>query len=77
MEYQVTSLILQTQPDQRDTVLQYLHSIDGAEIHAETADGQMVVTLESEGQTVAIDSLHTIPGVLSVSLVSHHSEPLK
>ncbi|QIZ76479.1 chaperone NapD [Ferrimonas lipolytica] len=77
MEYHVTSLILQLQPDQRDSVLQYLHSIEGAEVHAESIDGQLVITLEGEGHHPGIESLHTIPGVLSVSLVSHHIEPLK
>ncbi|WP_298442829.1 chaperone NapD [uncultured Ferrimonas sp.] len=77
MEYHVTSLVLQLQPDQRDTVLQYLHSIEGAEIHAESGDGQLVITLEGDGQLPGVEALHTIPGVISVSLISHPHAALK
>ncbi|MFI3247487.1 MAG: chaperone NapD [Ferrimonas sp.] len=77
MDYQVTSLILQTQPDQQETVMQYIHSITGAEIHGASDDGQLVVTIESEGQTSGVEYLNTIPGVLSVSLVSHHIDSIE
>ncbi|SHG90753.1 chaperone NapD [Ferrimonas marina] len=73
MEYQVASLILQVMPGSQDTVHQYLDTIEGAQVHAQSADHQMVVTLEGEGDVLSpLESLSSIPGVLSVSLVSHH-----
>ncbi|WP_345337524.1 chaperone NapD [Ferrimonas pelagia] len=76
MDYHVASLILELTPSRRDTVLQYINQLEGAEVHGLSDDHQLVVTLEGEQNVLSrMEAMHTIPGVISVSLVSHHIEP--
>lgn len=53
--------------------------LSGATVHAATADGKLVITLESESSALILEHLTNIQrmsGVMSAVLVSEHSEPL-
>ena len=58
----------------RDTIV----ATEGAEIHAQSDDGRLVVVVEDTATRMAseiIMDLHQIPGVISVTLTYHHFEP--
>ncbi len=49
----------------------------GAEVHAISATGQIVATLEHENNSIIIDALtilQAIEGILNVAIVYQHSE---
>ncbi|TRD23246.1 chaperone NapD [Palleronia caenipelagi] len=56
-----------------------LEAMPGAEVHAESEDGRLVVVVEDMDDRKASDTImemHQIPGVLSVTLNYHHFEDL-
>ena len=61
-ELQICSLVVHAVPSKAQAVHEAIGDLDGTEIHAVTADGRMVVTLEQ---------LH---GVISTALVFHQVE---
>ena len=61
-ELHICSLVVHVLPSKVEAVHEAIGDLDGTEIHAVTADGRMVVTLEQ---------LH---GVISTALVFHQVE---
>lgn len=62
-----------------NTVRDGIQALDGAEVHASSDDGRLVVVVEDSGSTLASDqimAMHQIPGVISVTLTYHHFEDL-
>ena len=45
-EFHVSSLVVLTQPDLRHALAERIATLDGAEIHAVSEEGKLVVTLE-------------------------------
>lgn len=73
-EFHVSSLVVLTQPTLRHQLAEEIAALDGAEIHAVTDEGKLVVTLEGASQRpimAAIDAISAMPGVLSASLIYH------
>lgn len=73
----ISSVIVNARPGQLDAVRGRLQGLPGIEIHAATADGKFVVTIEadSEGETAhTFDRINTLEGVLSAALVYHQFE---
>ena len=57
-----------------------ISSLPGTEVHASTGAGKIVVVIEtpSDAELVRIvDRIGAFPGVLSVNLVFHHSDPAR
>lgn len=55
-----------------------LAATPGVQVHAETPDGRLVVTVEDAGQGDPADTiieLHRLDGVLSAVMVYHYFEP--
>lgn len=73
-EFHVSSLVVLTQPTLRHQLAEEIAALDGAEIHAVTDEGKLVVTLEGASQRpimAAIDAIQAMPGVLSAALIYH------
>jgi nitrate reductase NapD len=73
----ISSMIVQTRPEQMDDLKSRLASVAGAEVTAEDASGKLVVVLEADTDRQLADTMQKIgeiPGVLGVNLVFHHSE---
>ena len=76
-ELHICSLVVHAVPSKAQAVHEAIGDLDGTEIHAVTADGRMVVTLEMKSETdfvmrfAEIDQLH---GVISTALVFHQVE---
>lgn len=57
------------------SVRDQIEAMDGAEVHAASDDGRLVVVVEDTPSRIAselIMELHQIPGVISVTLTYHH-----
>ena len=78
-EFHVSSLVVLTQPSLRHQLARQIATLDGAEIHAVSDEGKLVVTLEGMSQRPIMDSIDAIqamPGVLSAALIYHQFDKL-
>jgi len=74
---EISSMILRTKPERLEGVRHQVDRIPGVEIHGDTGDGRMVVTVEDgEGYRVedSITKLHEVDGVLAISLVYEYCD---
>jgi nitrate reductase NapD len=79
MEVHISSMVVLASPAGLQSVKDKIETLHGAEIHAESDSGKLVVVLESDSQTNITDVIETINNfkhVLSTSLVYHQIEPL-
>ena len=67
----IASLVLKTHPHIAATLERRVSNLPGAEVHAVTPDGQLVVTVRpDDGEAAAlVRTLHDLEGVLSASLI--------
>lgn len=75
----ISGVLLHARPGHLDRVCDDLRGVRGAEVHAATADGRIVATLETPddaGMAQALSALSLMPGVMSASLVYAHCEEL-
>jgi nitrate reductase NapD len=74
----ISGLVIHTRPDATGTARAAIADLPGVEVHAATADGRLVVTIERADDGEAAETLshfQTIDGVLSTSLVYSRFEP--
>ncbi|RDE24074.1 hypothetical protein DV711_00240 [Motiliproteus coralliicola] len=76
--FDITGVVVRTAPDQSKAVAERLTEMKGVEVHAVGDEGNLVVTVEElDGEKFAlktIEDINNMPGVLSTSLVYHHTE---
>ena len=73
-------MVVHVLPNQLDQVKQQIADFDGAEIYAESAEGKLVVVLESDDQnriTQTIDRINDLDHVLNSALVYHQIEQIQ
>ncbi len=73
-EYNISSLILHGRPEAMAAIAKAVEAIPGADVHAATPEGKMVITLETDGDQAIlahIDTINRISGVISTALVYH------
>ena len=73
-EIHISSLVVHARPEGLESIETTIGSLGGAEVHGASAQGKLVVTLETvnEGEMLTrIDAINRIEGVLSVSLIYH------
>lgn len=79
-ELHIASLVVHAAPDRAAAVEQTLQRLHGAEVHARTGHGKLVVTLEAETAAAMSDRvlrIQRIAGVLSAALVYQCSDTLQ
>lgn len=72
----ISSVILRTTPDRLPAVKAALAQFAGVEVHVETADGKLIVTVEDAPELSAADcyaKLSLLEGVLSAAMVYEYS----
>lgn len=77
-EIHISSLIVHASPAGLQSVKNEILRLHGAEIHAESEHGKLVVVLESDDQSQVTDAIEKINGfhhVLGTALVYHQIEP--
>lgn len=65
--------------DRLDAAAAQIADTPGSEIHAQSADGRLVVVVEDVPGRLASETimdLHQVPGVVSLTLTYHHFEDL-
>lgn len=75
----ISSVIVQTRPERLADVRGALAALPGVEIHAESPEGKLVITLEDDSTRTAADryvDLNNIPGVLSAAMVYQFSDDI-
>jgi nitrate reductase NapD len=78
-ELHIAGAVIFARPESLDSVRAHLALLPQAEVHAISPEGKIVITLEaaSARQTVDyMDAIRDLPGVMNVSLVYQHAEPL-
>ncbi len=73
----ISSAIVHVVPQRLEEVRQTLLAMPGVEIHAESAEGKLIVVLEDDDLKAAADkyvALHGIAGVASVAMVYQYSD---
>ena len=76
-EIHIVGLVVHARFAQIDAVAGAIRKMPGAEIHAISEQGKLVVTLEgcsSDAIAGTLQSIHALPGVYSASLVYQHHE---
>jgi nitrate reductase NapD len=74
----ISGIVVHASPDKIDMVRAQLEKISGVEVHAASAEGKMVVTIEKPSDreiTEIFDEIGKTSGVLSTAMVYHHFEP--
>ncbi len=74
----ISGIVVHASPDKIDMIRAMLEKIPGVEVHAASAEGKMVVTIEKSDDREATDifeEISRIPGILSTAMVYHHFEP--
>ncbi|MGL5947857.1 MAG: chaperone NapD [Aeromonas sp.] len=77
-EFHVSSLVVLVKPSRRHAIAEAIAQLAGAEVHAVSEEGKLVVTLEGQGSRpimAAIDAINALSGVISASLIYHQFEP--
>ena len=79
-ELHSAGVVVHAFPESVDQVAESIAGLSGAEVHAASRDGKMVVTLEATNArdiAARIDDSQQLHGVLSASLVYQHNESLE
>lgn len=73
----ISGVLVHAYPQKTASVTRELESMDGFEVHANTDEGKIVVTIEKSDDNSIADAmlkLQDIPGVLNASMVYHQFE---
>ncbi len=79
-ELHISSMVVHAKPEYLVSVKENIEQLPGAEIHGESANGKLVVVLETRNQgfiTDTIDKINHFEHVLNTALVYHHIEQLE
>ncbi|WP_051610216.1 chaperone NapD [Terasakiella pusilla] len=75
--FNVCGLLAHVAAGKREEVRAQLNAFEGVEVHAETEDGRLVITIEDTEEMLCADRITIIdrlPGVMNSSLVYHQFE---
>lgn len=78
-EVHIAGIVVYSLPAHLDAAKARIVCLPGAEIHAASPDGKLIVTLETESTRRILDymdAIRALPGVVDVALVYQHAEPL-
>jgi nitrate reductase NapD len=73
----ISGVLVHAFPEKAADVSRKLESMEGVEVHANTDEGKIVVTIEKTDDKSVADTLlelQVMPDVLNASMVYHHFE---
>ena len=76
-EVHISSLIVHGVPEHLTLIKRQIEAFEGAEIYGESANGKLVVVIETQNQgyiTDTIDAINQLEHVLNTALVFHQIE---
>ena len=77
-EVHIAGIIAYCDTQQLEAIKARIGLLPQAECHAQSAEGKLVITLETESTRRTLDcmdAIRALPGVYDVSLVYQHAEP--
>lgn len=77
-EFTISSVLVQARPDDLARLEPRIAALPGTSVHASGGTGKLVAVIETPSDAelvLRIDEIGALPGVLSVNLVFHHTEP--
>jgi nitrate reductase NapD len=78
-ELHIAGIIVYARPEFLKQITAHIALLPAAEIHAVSEDAKIIVTLETSGTRLTadyMDAIRDLHGVLDVSLVYQHAEPV-
>lgn len=78
-EVHIAGIVVYVDVPSISSVRSHITSLPVAEVHAASADGKLIVTIEADSakRIVAwMDAIRALPGVINVVLVYQHAETL-
>lgn len=78
-ELHIASLVVHAAPSRLDSIAEAIAALPGAQVHAASASGKLVVTMEASTAaeiTAAIAGIQRLDGVLSATLVYQCADSL-
>lgn len=78
-EIHIAGIIAYCDAQQVEAIKTRIGLLPQAECHAQSAEGKLVITLETESTRRTLDcmdAIRALPGVYDVSLVYQHAEPV-
>jgi nitrate reductase NapD len=79
-ELHIAGIVVQARPESLPAVCQAIGEFPGAEVHAVSEHGKLIVTLEGHhaSEVVAqLNAIRALPGVYSVALVYQRNEDIE
>ena len=79
-ELHIAGIVVHARPEGVQRVAEAIGGLSGAEVHAASADGKLVVTLEAPGAreiAALMEEIQQFDAVLTASLVYQHNETLE
>ena len=76
-EFHIAGVVVYARIESLQQVAQALAALPGAQVHASSGDGKIVVTLEGDRSSYVAEQLHAvqaIPDVVSTALVYQHHD---
>lgn len=70
----ISGVLVSVRPEKMDQVKAAYEELDGVEIHQETDDSQLIVTVEEASGADSMLAVHRTEGVIAASLVYHNFE---
>ncbi len=79
-EYNLCSLLVHAQADKSEQVKHHLQQQDGVEVHADTGDGRLIVTIEAQSRHGIADQMMDVQkmhGVYSAAMIYQFSDDIE
>ena len=73
----ICSMVLHARPEKAELVCEQLGKQAGVEVHANTEDGRLIITIDHPDRTYCSETMmqmHNLDGVLSAALVYEYHE---
>jgi nitrate reductase NapD len=77
-EIHIAGIAVLARPEVLGSIKSRITALPAAEVHASSADGKLIITLETDSARRTVDymdAIRALPGVLDVVLVYQHAEP--
>ena len=68
----ISGVLVHALPEKAAAVKEAMEDLPGVEVHLQTEDGQLIVTVEESGAGDSMLAVHRVDGVISAGLVYHN-----
>ena len=79
-EFNICGVLVHARTEHAQQVKSYLAELSGVEVHSDTGDGRLIVTVEGDSRRYVADTISSfqqVDGVLSASMVYQYSDDIQ